>query len=75
MNIEFLILGGYGQFVWPAFIFTFVSCFLFYLKTKKELKKQEKMFLIEFKQIPVMKIEVVTHKEFSKEVLPGNPIY
>ena len=75
MNVEFLILGGYGQFVWPAFIFTFVSCFLFYLKTKKELKKQEKMFLIEFKQIPVMKIEVVTQKEFSKEVLPGNPIY
>ena len=75
MNIELLVLGGYGQFVWPAFIFTFVSCFLLYLKTKKELKKQEKMFLIEFKQIPVMKIEVVTQKEFSKEVLPGNPIY
>ena len=75
MNIEFLILGGYGQFVWPAFIFTFVSCFLFYLKTKKELKKQEKMFLIEFKQIPVMKIEVAKQKEFSKEVLPGHPTY
>ena len=75
MNMEFFILGGYGHFVWSAFIFTFVTCFLLYLKTKKELKKQEKMFLIEFKQIPVMKIEVVTQKEFSKEVLPGNPIY
>ena len=75
MNVEFLILGGYGQFVWPAFIFTFVSCFLFYLKTKKELKKQEKMFLIEFKQIPVMKIEAAKQKELSKEVLPGSPTY
>ena len=75
MNIEFLVLGGYGQFVWPAFIFTFVSCFLLYLKTKKELKKQEKMFLIEFKQIPTRKIEVAKQKELSKEVLSGSPVY
>ena len=75
MNIELLILGGYGQFVWPAFIFTFVSCFLLYLKTKKELKKQEKMFLIEFKQIPVRKTEVAKQKELLKEVLSSNPTY
>ena len=75
MNIEFLVLGGYGQFVWSAFIFTFVSCFLLYLKTKKELKKQEKMFLIEFKQIPVRKTEVAKQKELLKEVLSGNLIY
>lgn len=42
MNLEILILGGYGQFVWPAFIFTFVSCFSLYVKTKKEFQKQEK---------------------------------
>ena len=75
MNIEFLVLGGYGQFVWPAFIFTFVSCFLLYIKTKKELKKQEKMFLIEFKQIPVRKTEVAKQKELLKEVLSSNPTY
>jgi heme exporter protein D len=75
MNIEFLVLGGYGNFVWPAFIFAFVSCFLLYLKTKKEFKKQEKMFLIEFKQIPVKKTEVPKQKELSKEVLTGSPVY
>ena len=75
MNIEFLVLGGYGQFVWSAFIFTFASCFLLYLKTKKELKKQEKMFLIEFKQIPVRKTEVAKQKELLKEVLSTNPTY
>ena len=75
MNIEFLVLGGYGQLVWPAFIFTFVSCFLLYLKTKKELKKQEKMFLIEFKQIPVRKTEVAKQKKLLKEVLSRNPTY
>ena len=71
MNLDFLILGGYGQFVWSAFIFTFVSCFVLYIKTKKEFKKQEKIFLKEFKQIQTEKIE--TNKE--KEVLSGSPIY
>ena len=75
MNLELLILGGYGQFVWPAFIFTFVSCFLLYLTTKKELKRQEKMFLIEFKQMPITKIEVAKQKELLKEVLSSSPTY
>jgi len=75
MNLELLVLGGYGQFVWPAFIFTFVSCFLLYIKTKKELKRQEKMFLIEFKQMPITKIEVAKQKELLKEVLSSSPTY
>ena len=49
MYQELFILGGYGFFVWPSFIFTLATCFIFYLKTKKELKKQEKIFLSEFK--------------------------
>tara|TARA_B100001013_G_scaffold166503_1_gene99788 strand:- start:209 stop:436 length:228 start_codon:yes stop_codon:yes gene_type:complete len=75
MNTEFLFLAGYGIFVWPAFIFAFVSCFLLYLKTKKDFKRQEKMFLIEFKQIPVRKTKVSKQKEHSKEILTGSPVY
>ena len=71
MISELLILGGYGQFVWPAFIFTFVSCFILYVKTKKEFQKQEKIFLGEFRRTQVEKIE--TAKE--KEVLSGSPIF
>ena len=63
MSLEFLILDGYGQFVWPAFIFTFVSCFILYIKIKKEFKKQEKMFLKEFKQIQTEKIKTAEEKE------------
>ena len=44
MNLELFILGGYGQFVWPAFAFTFLNCLVLYLKTRKELKKQEEAF-------------------------------
>jgi len=71
MNLELLILGGYGQFVWPAFIFTFVSCFSLYVKTKKEFQKQEKNFLKEFKQMQTEKIETVK----EKEALSGSPIF
>ena len=73
--MEFLVLDGYWIFVWPAFIFAFVSCFLLYLKTKKEFERQEKMFLIKFKQIPVRKTEVSKQKELSKEVLSSSPVY
>ena len=71
MNLELLILGGYGQFVWPAFIFTFVSCFFLYIKTRKEFQKQEKFFLKEFKQMQTEKIETVK----KKEALSGSPIF
>ena len=63
MDLELLFLGGYGQFVWPAFIFTFVSCLALYLKTKKEFQKYEKMFLKEFKPTQTEKIETVKKKE------------
>ena len=71
MNLELLILGGYGQFIWPAFMFTFVSCFALYVKTKKEFQRQEKIFLKEFKQMRTEKIKTAK----GKEALSGSLIY
>ena len=64
-------MGGYGHFVWPAFIFTLVSCFALYLKTNKEFRKEEKMFLNEFKVIKLVKIKAVK----EKEILSTSPIF
>ena len=75
MNLNLFILGGYGQFVWPAFIFTFVICFYLYLKTKRELQKQEKLFLKKFKQSQTAKIVVNSQKENTKQVLSGNSVF
>ena len=74
MNIEFFILDGYGQYVWPAFIFTIASCFSLYLKTSKEFKKQEKIYLKEFEQLQTIKIESGKRRETKKEVLSGSSI-
>ena len=71
MNLELLILGGYGQFVWSSFIFTFACCFALYVKTKKEFQKQEKMFLKEFKQRQIEKNKTTK----KTEVLSGSPIF
>ena len=54
--MELLILNQYGQFVWAAFLFTFLSCFLLYFKTKKEFKKQEKIHRKNFCSNEIFKI-------------------
>ena len=74
MEIEHFLLNGYGKFVWPAFIFTFLSCFLLFIKTKKELKKQEEIFFMEFEQLQNKKIEVIIEKKISRELLSGRSI-
>ena len=74
MLIKFISLGGYGFYVWPAFIFTFTFLVLFYLKTKKELREQENLFLNEFKQLKTIKIEVAKSKEIKKKILSGSSI-
>ena len=74
MNLEFFILGGYGQFVWPAFIFTFVSCIVLYKRTKKELQKQEKMFLKEYEKQLIAEIKTTKEKKITKEALSNSSI-
>ena len=69
MNLELFILGGYGHFVWPAFMFTLVSCFVFYLKTNKTFQKEEKIFLREFKQIQEVKIKTAKKQEALSNAL------
>ena len=73
MDLELFILNGYGLYVWPAFIFAFLSCFYLYIKTKKEFLKQEKIFLNEFKELQTTRIKV-SKKETAKKVLSTNSI-
>ena len=74
MNLEFFILGGYGQFVWPAFVFSLVSCAVFFIKAKKELQKQEKMFLKEYEKQLIAQIKTTKEKKITKEALSGSSI-
>jgi len=72
MNLEFFILGGYGQFVWPAFVFSFVSCAVFFIKAKKELQKQEKIYLNKYGKFNTIKTQTTKKNKTSKEILSGS---
>ena len=72
MILELLTMNGYGQFVWTAFIFSFGSCFYLYLKTRKEFKKQEKVYLLEFGLTETKKIRFNKRKKSTEEVLSIN---
>ena len=72
MLMELLAMNGYGQFVWPAFIFTLASCLCLYLKTRIEFKKQEKIYLLEFGSIETQKIQFSKKKKSTEELLPIN---
>ena len=74
MFVEFLNFGGYGQFVWPAFLFTFASFFMLYLKTKKILQKLEKKFLAEQKQSMIISVKTLKEEKIVKEALSGSTI-
>ena len=74
MSLEVFILGGYGQFVWPAFIFTCLSCTILYLKTNKELQKQEKLFLSKYEKQSIATTKATKEKKIAKEVLSANTI-
>ena len=72
--MELLILNGYGQFVWPAFLFTIVSCFFLYLKSRKELQKHEKIFIREFGKLQTTEIKIEKRKEIIKKALSSSSI-
>ena len=72
MIMELLTMNGYGQFVWSAFIFSFVSCLYLYLKIKIEFKKKEKIYLLEFGSTEIKKIQFNKRKKSVEETLPIN---
>jgi len=51
MITEFISMNGYGLFVWLSFSIVFISCTVFYFKTKKTLRKYEQEFLTEFQTL------------------------
>ena len=48
---NFILMNGYGIFVWLSFFITFLACAIIYYKTYKTLKKYEKDFAQEFKKL------------------------
>ena len=69
MNLEILFMNGFGIYVWSSFIFTFVVCLYFYLKTKKTLKKLEKNFIKETETLSKIELENLKKQKVVREIL------
>ena len=74
MVLKLLFLGGYGQFVWPAFIFTFATCLMLYVKTSKALQNQEKKFFNEYKKVHTVSNKPIEEKKITRKALSGSSI-
>lgn len=72
MFLEYLNFNGYGQFVWPAFFFSFVTFYVLYYKSKKELQIQEKKYLNEFKIFKPLKVKTFVNSKPIKNILLKN---
>jgi len=53
MISNFITMNGYGLYIWLYFSVVFISCAVFYLRTKKTLKKYEQNFLTELQTLTI----------------------
>jgi len=73
MITEFIAMNGYGFYVWLSFSTVLISCALFYLKTKKTLKKYENDFLIELQNLSLKeKNKALENSKVAQELLATN---
>ncbi len=62
MIIKFISMNGYGLFVWLSFGIALISCVILYLKTLKTLKKYEKEYLADFKDLTIEEKKSILEK-------------
>ena len=59
---NFVLMNGYGLYVWLSFAITFLACGIVYYKTYKTLKKYEKDFAKELEQLSESERKLVLEK-------------
>tara|TARA_B100001250_G_C19763942_1_gene773797 strand:- start:149 stop:364 length:216 start_codon:yes stop_codon:yes gene_type:complete len=69
MNLNFLLLGEYSLFVWPAFIFALLSFCLLFFKTYKNYIKQQEIYFKEFGTESSIKVSEIQKKEILSKRL------
>tara|TARA_B100002052_G_scaffold145263_1_gene132731 strand:- start:473 stop:679 length:207 start_codon:yes stop_codon:yes gene_type:complete len=62
-------MGGHGIYVWSSFLLTFLACLFLFLKTRKTLKKLERDFVKETKNLSPKQFEDLKKQKVAKEIL------
>ena len=67
---NFILMNGYGLYVWLSFGITFLACGIIYYKTYKTLKKYEKDFIKEFDRLSDSEKKIVlSNSKVASQVL------
>ena len=70
MILKFISMDGYGLFVWLSFFLAFLVCTILYYKTLRTLKKYEKEFAEDIKELSVEKRKVaLENSKITSQIL------
>ena len=62
MNLDLLIMNGYGPYVWSAFTFTLFNFLVLYKVTSKQFIKEHDKFAKKYKSLDSDQI-ILAHKQ------------
>ena len=66
--IDYLLMSGFGLFVWSAFAFTLINFFSLYIIIKRQLIKENKKFELKFNHLEKIKY-TEAYKQKTNQVL------
>ena len=70
---NFILMNGYGLYVWLSFSIVFISCAAVYYKTKKTLKKYEREFVVELEALSIKdKNKALKNSRVAQQILATN---
>jgi heme exporter protein D len=69
---EFLIMNGYGLYVWSAFSFTLISFTALYVIIKFQYVKERNKFVSKFGALDSKSAEVARSQTINREILSSN---
>ena len=69
MIYEFLMMNGFGLYVWSAFIFTILSFSSLYIVTKVQYLKEKNKFIAKFGTLNSERATFAKSQSINKEIL------
>ncbi len=67
---NFILMDGYGIFVWSSFMITLFTCVIVYHKTLKTLRKYEREFAKEIQKLSKSRKNIVLgNSKIASEIL------
>ena len=68
MNLNLLIMSGYGVYVWSAFLFTLLNFLILYKVTSRQFNKEHAKFCRKYESLNSNQI-ILAHKQPTNRTL------